>query len=402
MLKVNKGDIPHFGFLIFICGGFSNSGYIQLISLIIFILCSVKKIKFLSFNSLIMSQLYFSGFALLSFFWSPRIKELFTTNLGIMIAIVGILYSTYFFNSYLKDERSNKMIINVLLLSLLFLIIQLLIKVPLNYVLDYSYWDNYGMNKNIIGMNLALGAVLCFYIIYNKLSKNFLFKLLFAFFCVIVIISSSRKGLIILIGCISLYMIFSEKNAKLVRNIFIIVFAFALLYYFLRESPFLYSLIGEKMEKLFYIFEKSNISQNDDFSIWERTFFKTYAMSMFNKNVMTKIIGNGLNSFQSEMFRINYSNIAYSHCNYTELLCNFGVVGFIMYYFYKVQLLFRAFVKGLWRNESFFIIVLIISVIIEYGFVAYYNIFYQIFILYILFCIVNRQKYIKFNVVEKL
>ena len=113
---------------------------------------------------------------------------------------------------------------------------------------------------------------------------------------------------------------------------------------------------------------------------------------MFNENMLTRTIGNGLNAFQSEMFRINYSNVAYSHCNYTELLCNYGIIGFFVYYYYKCKLVLQIFNKKR-KNKTtvFFLIVLLISIVFEYGFVSYFTIFNQVLLLFVIRGIVNHK-----------
>lgn len=392
MFKIRKSDVPFLGLLIFICGSFSSSGYIQIISLGMFIIMSIEKMNFKCFDTQSKYQLLFSLFVSSSYLWSARVPELFTLNMGMIVAMIGIFYVALFFNSYLKSINDYHKVLNIILVSLIVLLLQLFLKVPLSHIVDYSYWDDFGMNKNATGMNLAWGCFISFYIIYNGISTKFRYKLLLCTFFIFVVISSSRKALLILAMCIPLYLILSEKNSKLVRNIFITLLIGAISLYALFEIPYFYQLIGKKLEDLIIVMLKTSGGETEDWSIIERTFFKTYALNMFNTNGISMVFGNGLNSFQSEMFRINYSNVAYSHCNYTELLCNYGILGFFFYYYYRIKLGLSIF-NGKRKNKAtiFFLIVLLISIVFEYGFVSYYSVFNQVLLLFVIKGIVKQK-----------
>jgi hypothetical protein len=400
MIKIKKRDIPYIGLLFFICTSFSNSGYIQLIGLVLFVALSIKGIRFLRFDKQTKYQFLFSAFVILSYVWATKVPALFTSNMGMIVSMLGILYASLFFNSYLVEERDYKVAMNMFFISLLFMIIQLFIKVPLNFVFDYSFWDDYGMNKNSVGMNLAWGILFCFYIIYNKLSKKMFYRILIIVFLILIILSSSRKAILLLIGSVVLYLILSERNIKLFRNICIISLIIIVSFFVLYEIPYFYQLIGGKIENLFTSFFDSDVSQIDDYSISERAFFRTYALKMFNKNFASIFFGNGLNSFQSEMYRIKYSNVAYSHCNYTELLCNYGILGFILYYCYKFRVALRIFSTRNNKSQIFYLIVLVMALILEYGFVSYYSVFNQVILLFVIKNTMHNNKSIyKGNVI---
>ena len=392
MFKIRKSDVPFLGLLIFICGSFSSSGYVQIASLIIFISLSINKIHFTGLDSQSKYQMLFSLFVAISFLWAAKVPQLFTLNIGMIVSMFGILYTAIFLNSYLKEVKDYKRILNIILISLVYLVLQLFLKVPLSHIIDYSYWDDFGMNKNATGMNLAWGCLICFYIIYNKLSNKLRYKILLVIFFAFVVIASSRKALLILVISIPLYLLLCEKNSKLVRNIFFITLMGGISLYSLFEVPYFYQLIGMKIEDLLLALFKIGGNATEDGSILERTFFKTYAINMFNENMLTRIFGNGLNSFQSEMFRINYSNVAYSHCNYTELLCNYGIIGFFLYYYYKCRVVLQIFnTKRKNKTTVFFLIVLLISIVFEYGFVSYFTIFNQLLLLFVTKGIINHK-----------
>ena len=140
-----------------------------------------------------------------------------------------------------------------------------------------------------------------------------------------------------------------------------------------------------RMTELFESFAGKEVS---DYSVNERSFFRSTAMKVFLEN---PIIGIGINNFAAYMEQIGYSHIAYSHCNYTEILSNLGIIGFCIYYYIYGYIVAKS-IKLLKKYkeeklELYYPIVLIfVLLMFEYGFVSYY-IFeaqVQIFICYLL------------------
>ena len=144
-----------------------------------------------------------------------------------------------------------------------------------------------------------------------------------------------------------------------------------------------------RMMELFESFLGKKVS---DLSVNERSFFRKNAIKLFLHN---PVMGIGINNFAAYMKKIGYSHVAYSHCNFTEILSNLGIFGFIIYYFIYFYIIKKAIIL-LPRKKNktvlyYSLILIVILLIFEYGFVSYYlfEIQIQIFICYLL---VNIEK----------
>ena len=78
------------------------------------------------------------------------------------------------------------------------------------------------------------------------------------------------------------------------------------------------------------------------------------------------------------MREINYSHIAYSHNNFTELLCTLGIIGFVIYYSYWLILLYRLYIikknssnLQIKRMSLLFMSIMIMFILLDYGNVSY-------------------------------
>ena len=89
------------------------------------------------------------------------------------------------------------------------------------------------------------------------------------------------------------------------------------------------------------------------------------------------IFGNGFEAFS----KIGGFDV-YSHCNYLEILCNQGIIGFLYYYGFWAYLLWNVYTK---KTGSLFRLfaggMLIALVIYDYGAISYNTPITQFFIL---------------------
>lgn len=393
-LTISKRDISRLGLLIFLCGSYL-SNVASVICFFIFVA--------LSFTTIIRRKIghlnryskwcgLFGVYVCISFLWAH--KDLMNTTIGTLeiVSVIATFYCSLYVFKFIQNESDFFQLINVLILSLIFLVAYLLVVTPSGVWGTFSLGQNVGINKNTVGMNLAYGGIICFYYLKERTQNKVFNTVIFITFSVLALLAGSRKGLLILIGGIVLYYILCERNAKMARNILMAVGSVILVYFLVMNIPVLYEMVGERTETLLKTFlNSSSVTIEEDKSIWERSYYRQYAMDMFFESPFYTFFGHGLEGFRTRMAEIGYSHVAYSHCNYTELLANFGITGFFIYYFYKVKIVFKSvMIKNRPKVITFFMIILTIQLVMDYGMVSYYDTFTQF--TYILgYCVIRKK-----------
>ena len=109
-------------------------------------------------------------------------------------------------------------------------------------------------------------------------------------------------------------------------------------------------------------------------SVDVREFFRSYAMRMFAEK---PVFGHGAGAFKSTMRLIKYTLVAYSHCNYTELLANEGIFGFVLYYSLSVFVLLKGVKAYKYKKKDKSQMAVLISILMAFVFTDYYAVTYD-------------------------
>lgn len=146
-----------------------------------------------------------------------------------------------------------------------------------------------------------------------------------------IFLSGGRK--FILYGVVFIYVsiVMRSKRVK-IRNIVIATVAIAVLlrvgYQIIMNTPALYSSIGIR---LIGIGTTGAMGVEDQQRLMQR------GIEMFKES---PLFGKGIGGFQQYSSNV-YGTYVYAHSNYIELLADFGLVGFILYYYRYVRSLVR-------------------------------------------------------------
>lgn len=391
MIKLKYRDLSLLGLLIYLCGNYLGNVE-MVICFCIFVLLSFPKMfaELKKNNHCARWQFIFWLYLCISYGWAH--KSLMNTTIAALEIIIPFssLYCAIFLFNFIRQESDIKTVVNVLLAALVFLILYLVVVTPLDVWGTMKLGQNVGINKNAIGLNSAWGSVICFYFIKNK--ENRFYYLLFIIFSVVCLISGSRKALVILMVGIFLYYLFSERNIKLLKNIGIAVIILSIVWIAVMNIPVLYEQVGARtITMLKTLTTSSSVSISEDKSIWERSYYRRYALQMFRENPFYILFGHGLDGFRTRMAEIGYNHVAYSHCNFTELLANYGLIGFLLYYYFKFKVILKAFfIKNRSKLVTLFMIILGLGIVTEYGLVSYYDVFTQF--CYMLACCVIAKE----------
>lgn len=372
-------------FLLFISYlGHSNIRILYYVATALLIVFEGVKIILVGKGKLVFSKhliwyLVFSIFGLISILWSFNKEYTFTgfkNTILIFFNIMGILL-------YTTDKEKLKNVMKMFLYACVYMCLILIFFEKSEIKNDYG--QVVGLYFNTIAMSLAIGIVFAVYIFrVTNQKKWILFIVLFYY---IIFVTGSRKGLLFPTVIIILTLIFEMGSSakKAVKNVMVLIAVVFVIGFIVYNDDNLYN----RMNLLLDSFLGESV---DEASINERAYYRNVAMELFSEH---PVLGNGLNSFTAYLAYNGYWHVAYSHCNYTELLSGIGLIGFCIYYFQYFYIF--AFSLKNFNNKSIDKILPLIFIavyfVFEYGMVTYYDFSTHIAIA-IIYCLneLNRKE----------
>ncbi len=238
---------------------------------------------------------------------------------------------------------------------------------------DYLDYDKQGRigslitNVNSMGFIFSNAFVCCIMMILSKETKLKWIKIpmvaLMAVFGIMSLLTGSRQAVIFVILGIITTALYYMRNLTVKRKLLTLVFFAALLVTavtVIRNVP-AFGTVKERMEELFDILNGgSSATASDGNRI-------RMINEGFDKFLESPLFGNGT-SYTYEMFG------AYAHNNFIELLVNYGLVGFLLYYipyFFVLPGVIRIARKGD-LYAIYFAVFIIIELILSVVNVHYY------------------------------
>lgn len=254
--------------------------------------------------------------------------------------------------------------------------------------LGRNVYENAGGNYIELSVCLLFSLLFIIWRIYgnsihgekNESIKAYIFLLvLFLLFCGL---SNTRKvfvaGFLMVVFC----TIWKTKLniIKIFKYTILLCLLLIVVYYIITQIPFLHNFLIENVSYRFsqlLTFMQTGVT-TDDYSASARELVRILAMQIWSRH---KLFGVGTDGFRVYNNLGNKISGLYSHCNFTELLCNNGLIGFGLYYSFYVYALLKSFrLKNEYSYLKCFISSsLIILLIMDYGQVSYYYIYYIAF-----------------------
>ena len=207
------------------------------------------------------------------------------------------------------------------------------------------------------------------------------------FLCVCILIniyalmlSAGRK--FFMIPFVFLFLLLLMKDSSSARNaikyIFLMAIIIGVLYFLITQVPMFYNAIGIRMEQ--FVNSLTGGGKVDQSSIL-RSRMRAAAIEGW---LQKPIFGNGFDSFKYiKSSEVLGGSRAYSHCNYTEMLYNGGIVCWLLYYS-----IFGIMIRETIRNKAisrqfraFSVAAIISQFVLDYGGVFYDMIASQVFIM---------------------
>lgn len=233
------------------------------------------------------------------------------------------------------------------------------------------------VQKNILAYVMAIVVLVCFYKVINE--KKLVFLVLMIPPIIVAIGTGSRRGLIAIAVSIVALIVFRDFNYKVLINIGAAILLIYLSYIILKQMNLGY--VMERIESLLSLF-----SDGDDLisSDQGRMDMIRYGLQMFKEK---PVFGNGADAFK----HLSGYNI-YSHNNFVELLANYGIVGFALYY-YVYLVLFKKLIDIAKSGDDFakfLLAYIVMRIVSDFGNVSYYDRFTYIMLAVIISYILNR------------
>lgn len=274
---------------------------------------------------------------------------------------------------YLDDESKVDILLKAFVLGGLLLLLRLLLATPADVWLSGDrVGPAIGYNANDVGNKAAISAIIALCLArQSKKGRKAAYFLAFGILTVLVLFSGSRKALLAVVAAIILLNTIGLKDKrKVILVVAVMGVLLALGYYFIMTNDVLYETIGRRVETMFdVLFHGGSEAKSIDL----REKFISIAWQLIKQH---PVFGIGLGAFHY------VSGIGmYSHCDYTEVACSYGLIGALIYFVPQLVLTVRLAARKR-RNDkdNLFLILLIILLITYITMVMYTSAYVQVLI----------------------
>ncbi len=248
-------------------------------------------------------------------------------------------------------------------------------------------------NVNSVGVSLGIISLFLTYYFLRSNNKKVLLVLVVA---VVLMLLTGSKKTVVYLGLDLFMFLISAKGKKRYQHFMIIVLVAIGLYYIVMNVSMFYEVIGIRIEDMItQLFGNPFVTVSHSTKEREKMIQEGFKIFLNHP-----IFGGGEKYFGSQTTSI----YAYSHCNYTEILCNFGIFGLLIYYFpylYKM----REIIKCKWmqmKEKSFLFILVLAMLITDWMMVSYTDYVTYIPIIFVFaFITVEKSKRRSRNVQDK-
>ncbi len=246
-------------------------------------------------------------------------------------------------------------------------------------------------NANVIAFVAAFSVIFSFIIVKtDKTNKKWLYIITSIICLIFGILSGSRKIYAFLIAFFVLYYFLKSKDVmKKAFKLLLSLFAVAITFLLIMKIPFLYDLVGSRIETMFLGFFGNSTDGSTSFRIK----LLQWGVEWFQQK---PFIGYGLDCFKYLLGtqHITWAGVegVYAHNNYIELLVDCGIIGTFLYYLIYLQVIKKS-IKS--RNIlSIFSLSIIFSMLIfEIGQVSYsYAFLQEVILITYCFSVYNKEK----------
>lgn len=327
-----------------------------------------KKIKL---NITIGWMALFMLLSLLSMIYSPE-KHVFSGTFYFLIVNIILVM---FLSQYTITIETFKKIGWVYSISSAILVVLL---IATGNIIDTSAEGRLGQellgNANIFATILMVAAIYGIWLLFY--CRNTLLRKVLLAICLIadyfaMFLSGGRKYIIIPLVFLYILLLFKQDKRgrkHIIKHTVIIAAFITLVWYLIMKVPMFYNTIGYRMEGFISLLKGNTTMADGSARIRERMI-----EIGIEKWLGSPIYGYGFDSFKYYNQSVT-GRFYYSHNNFIEMLYNTGVVGFVLYYWYYLYTMIKAWneqKKEMLPIRAFAIALILSMFVYEWGAINY-------------------------------
>lgn len=246
------------------------------------------------------------------------------------------------------------------------------------YVFTGRYGERMTFTHNIT-VSLLFVTYQMLNIAENTKNKPIKEGVILIFLLIVAILTGTRKLFLVPILFVVFYLLIGKKiTLKSAAKYLVILLIVAMIgIYAIMKIDFLYDLLGHRIDSL--IMEVTGEARDPSSSQRDRMISR--GLEYFSEH---PIIGIGTDGFKFD-FKEETGIFKYSHNNFIEMLANYGIIGFVLFYAWMpiaIIKMFRSYKNKKENLNLFFIGTLLTLIVLDYWTVSYYRIhFLLLFIL---------------------
>lgn len=289
------------------------------------------------------------------------------SNLGTMLIclLCGIVIYTFFSNTGNMDSIGSFFIYTgmISLVIVMYLCRESLVTGRMAHAYGAGAVSYYFMGNPVAISSNGIATYSCFGFFFALIKyakdKNIKWLIFTGIFIIGVVLTGSRKGILMLGAFWVIYEIIIKKNRAIVLKIFGMIAALILGYIAITKIPVFRNIIGERLEDLLLkMFTGATVTEG---SMTARARYALYAREIISQEYL---FGKGLGWFKSV-----YGNVTEN--NYYELIVGCGIVGLALNYSFVIAVLKKLHRFKYDKMCVAMSMVLAVLLVMEWGSVVY-------------------------------
>lgn len=297
--------------------------------------------------TIVYAMIFFNGFfrnRYGEFNWDAILFN-YVEYIALYIAFKKLLYA---------DERNNKFSRGILISTVI--IIGYILIMEMDVIIEGAtrIGDSLSGNVNSVGVSLGIMSVFLTYYFLQNNNKKTLLVLVAA---VALMLLTGSKKTVVYLGLDLIMFLISAKGKKKYQRFLVVTLLVVAFYFVIMNVSVFYEVIGIRIEAMItQLFGNSAVTVSNSTKQREEMIFEGFKIFL-----NYPLFGGGEKYFGSQ----TVSGYAYSHCNYTEILCNFGIFGLLIYYFpYLYEMIEAVRCKRIQKKEQSLLVILILGILV--------------------------------------